>query len=92
MSHLIRFIRPSSVNKVLLNANKLNSVCVTRLFCEKLENVPSDGNKVSGFAQAFEKHSSALLEEPPKEEAKTFASLLRNSKFVDVNRKMCMVG
>lgn len=38
--------------------------------------------KTSGYAKAFEKFDH--LKDEPKEEPKTFAALLRNSKFIDV--------
>ncbi|XP_052872280.1 28S ribosomal protein S28, mitochondrial [Anopheles cruzii] len=40
--------------------------------------------KVGGFAKAYQKHSESLRQEPANEPPKTFASLLRNSKFVDL--------
>lgn len=39
--------------------------------------------KTSGYAKAFEKFDH--LKDVPKEEPKTFAALLRNSKFIDVS-------
>lgn len=42
-------------------------------------------SKVGGFAKAFQKHSDSLKEEPTNEPPKTFAALLRNSKFIDVS-------
>lgn len=46
--------------------------------------VDATSSKLSGFAQAFERHSLPLAE-APAEPAKSFATLLRNSKFVDVS-------
>uniref|UniRef100_A0A182X4N0 28S ribosomal protein S28, mitochondrial n=1 Tax=Anopheles quadriannulatus TaxID=34691 RepID=A0A182X4N0_ANOQN len=40
--------------------------------------------KVGGFAKAYQKHSDSLNPEQPNEPPKTFASLLRNSKLVDL--------
>lgn len=42
--------------------------------------------KVGGFAKAYQKHSDSLNPEQPNEPPKTFASLLRNSKLVDVSK------
>ncbi|XP_050095840.1 28S ribosomal protein S28, mitochondrial [Anopheles aquasalis] len=41
-------------------------------------------SKVGGFAKAFQKHTDSLRVEPANEPPKTFAALLRNSKFVDL--------
>lgn len=38
---------------------------------------------VGGYAKAFNKFDNIKTEEPPK--LQTFASLLRNSKFIDVS-------
>ncbi|EDS45624.1 mitochondrial 28S ribosomal protein S28 [Culex quinquefasciatus] len=40
--------------------------------------------KVGGFAKAFEKHSAPQTDTGVVEPPKTFASLLRNSKFMDL--------
>lgn len=40
--------------------------------------------KLGGFAKAFEKHSAPQTDTGVVEPPKTFASLLRNSKFMDV--------
>lgn len=40
--------------------------------------------KLGGFAQAFEKYTNIKEPEAPTQEVKTFASLLRSSKFIDV--------
>uniref|UniRef100_A0A2M4AR35 Putative mitochondrial 28s ribosomal protein s28 n=1 Tax=Anopheles triannulatus TaxID=58253 RepID=A0A2M4AR35_9DIPT len=41
-------------------------------------------SKVGGFAKAFQKHTDSLNQEPTNEPPKTFAALLRNSKFIDL--------
>lgn len=73
----------------------LSSV-VSRGFCEKVEKNETvvgenlehhDENKLGGFAKAFEKHTSALTEDVVQEEKLPdlpFATLLRNSKFINV--------
>lgn len=52
-----------------------------RLLSENV--VPDTDAKLGGFAKAFERHSAPQIETPVKDN-QTFASLLRNSKFVDV--------
>lgn len=44
----------------------------------------SSGSK-GGFARAFDKYTAPATPEQPPEDNQTFASLLRNSKFVDVS-------
>lgn len=42
--------------------------------------------KMGGFAQAYKKQSAAMKEKPVEDEVpQTFATLLRNSPFIDVN-------
>lgn len=43
-----------------------------------------ESSEVGGYAKAFNKFEE--LKETPKETPETFASLLRNSKFIDVNK------
>ncbi|KAH8277585.1 hypothetical protein KR018_001682, partial [Drosophila ironensis] len=45
--------------------------------------VSTEGNK-GGFARAFDKYTAPAVPEQPPEDNQTFASLLRNSKFVDL--------
>lgn len=47
------------------------------------DNTPTDNNKISGYAKAFDKFEQIKTTEPQKQES--FASLLRNSKFIDVS-------
>lgn len=64
-------VKDESVNK--LDNNELNIDT----------NDSKDDSKLSGFAKAFDKFNQS---EPEKIiEDKTFASLLRNSKFIDVS-------
>lgn len=51
----------------------------------------AEATKLSGFAQAFERHLQPAAE-APAEPPKSFASLLRHSKFVDVSSSivLCM--
>lgn len=44
---------------------------------------PTADDKLGGFAKAFQRHSAPPA--APPTENQTFASLLRNSKFVDVS-------
>ncbi|CAA9994449.1 unnamed protein product [Nesidiocoris tenuis] len=59
---------------------------MVRPFSDQAVDKPDSGSsQVKGFAQAFEKH--ATIHETPKQEDKpptSFATLLRNSKFVDL--------
>jgi hypothetical protein len=81
-----------------------NAIHFKRLFSitdgdELLDTIPvndekKDEKKRGGFAQAFKRYTSPpeiKTQTPEKEE--TFASLLRNSKFIDViilyNTKVC---
>ena len=72
---------------------RTSSMISSRTFCsptgtikEEPGNVSTDvaAGKVSGFAKAFEKQSH-LLETEDEEQNFTFASLLRNSKLMDVS-------
>ena len=55
-----------------------------RLLCSKaVDSVEADNTK-GGFARAFEKYTAPQVETAPADN-QTFASLLRNSKLVDVS-------
>lgn len=59
-----------------------------RAFSIESENVnTATDNKVGGYAKAFDKFEQINTEEPEKPQ--TFASLLRNSKFIDVSLSLC---
>jgi len=45
----------------------------------------NEGSKLSGFAKSFIKHETLDLPKPTKAPEENFASLLRNSKFIDVS-------
>lgn len=66
---------------------KLNNYHQLKATCRCLSSeLPSDNKpdtKSSGYAKAFTKFET--LQEEPKEEVKTFAALLRHSKFIDVS-------
>lgn len=49
------------------------------------EEITKNSSKL-GFAKAYEKHSTSHIIDMVPEKNETFASLLKNSKFVDVNR------
>ncbi|XP_065367898.1 small ribosomal subunit protein bS1m [Calliphora vicina] len=50
-----------------------------------LETIVEEKNvSVKGFAKAYESHSDALKPKEEPKDTQTFASLLRNSKFVDL--------
>lgn len=58
---------------------------IARQFSDATATTATTDDKLGGFAKAFQRHS-ASTEEAPQVESRTFASLLRNSKFVDVSR------
>lgn len=63
-----------------------NNPCISRnLTTEKNGETKDNESKLSGFAKAFEKHTNidALMNTTNKEPS--FATLLRNSKFIDVS-------
>lgn len=66
-----------------LNLRNARQLCISKTFyCEK----SSEQNVVQGgFAKAYEKFQD--INAPIKEVPQTFASLLKNSKFVDVKFK-----
>lgn len=82
-----------NIQSLALQRNVSAATSVTRGFCEKsekdqLENSEITGDKkLSGFAKAFEKHATPVQE--VKNENKLpdlpFATLLRNSKLVNVS-------
>lgn len=56
-----------------------------RTYCTVIsDNIKESTEKLSGFAKAYEKQSNILNVPAPKEN-KSFASLLRNSKLMDVS-------
>lgn len=57
----------------------LTNTCLLRV-CRAYST--EETTNVGGYAKAFEKFEE--LKEQPKEKPATFASLLRNSKFIDV--------
>lgn len=98
MSSLIKI---NSFNRVslALNINKFTKTFVnTRNLCDKTQKtIGSDTSsdeekydalipKLGGFAKAYEKQTSSLQEKPVEGPPQTFASMLRNSKFIDVSR------
>lgn len=73
---------------ILRNINRTAGLSVCRTFSETPSTSVTD-QKVGGFAEAFEKHSKPVDEEVPvKRPPLPFATLLKNSKFVDVCRDM----
>lgn len=55
------------------------------------DEIPSDSEdneRLGGFAKAYRRQTEALRPEPtPAVENQTFASLLKNSKFIDVSHE-----
>lgn len=79
-----------TIQTSILRRNIVNIYAVSRGFCEnkeptKLEETESHEKKLSGFAKAFEKFSMPQQEVKEKEPDLPFATLFRNSKFVEVN-------
>lgn len=81
MSLIFRNIvhRSATANHLLKNRVFLQSA--QRLLSDNV--VPDADTKLGGFAKAFERHSAPQIETPVQDN-QTFASLLRNSKFIDV--------
>lgn len=72
----------------LRNVNRTVGLNVCRTFSEVVS-TPVAEQKVGGFAEAFEKHSKPAEEDVPVKRAPLpFATLLKNSKFVDVSRQV----
>lgn len=67
----------------ILNRQSLITKTCLRTFSSETDNLNTTTEvKISGYAKAFDKFEQ-IKDEPPQKEA-TFASLLRNSKFIDV--------
>lgn len=73
---LSAFTRPAAVRFC-------NSKVPSDASADQLESATPEA-KLGGFAKAFEKHSAPQTDTGVVEPPKTFASLLRNSKFMDV--------
>lgn len=58
-----------------------------RAFSDAPSEVITDSIKpaLSGFAKAYDKQTAQVTEHPPAQDNRSFASLLRQSKFVDVS-------
>ncbi|XP_050072808.1 28S ribosomal protein S28, mitochondrial [Anopheles maculipalpis] len=92
MAQLLRFASQRSVCGAFLQPVRIGPG--SRFSTEGIPtatSAPSDGQtpvesnpKVGGFAKAYQKHSETLSTDRPIEPPKTFAALLRNSKFVDL--------
>ncbi|XP_028040818.1 28S ribosomal protein S28, mitochondrial [Bombyx mandarina] len=90
-----RNIKPRYFTRSLLNGIEKSNHLIRVLNLCSYSNTPpysDSGNeidkdisqeKLSGFAKAFEKQSQ-ILENPEQEKSYTFASLLRNSKLMDL--------
>ncbi|KAG5677890.1 hypothetical protein PVAND_007607 [Polypedilum vanderplanki] len=79
-----------TVQSNILRKSLLNSYAVNRAFCKNIENSnveekSEEDKKISGFAKAFEKFSKPHIEEEiSKEPDLPFATLFKNSKFVEL--------
>lgn len=78
-----------NLQSLVLRHSVLNCSVVNRGFCEKIEKNETsitEDKKLSGFAKAFEKHAAPVEETPGEKVAELpFATLLRNSKLVNVS-------
>nr|XP_029719647.1 28S ribosomal protein S28, mitochondrial-like [Aedes albopictus] len=97
MSHLLKVF---SLKQPIISSFKIQRICCSAVrFCsgsksETFSDIPagtqaveeklSEDRKLGGFAKAFEKHATPLADKGKDEPSKTFASLMRNSKFVDL--------
>ena len=82
MSKILNKILISSITNHIKNKTPFAYISAQRFSesgSEKAEN-----EKLGGFAKAFEKYTAPQVE-PVVEDRQTFASLLRESKFIDVN-------
>lgn len=68
----------------IINNLLRQKIGLSALQSQKFSDTVEKNTKLSGFAQAFERHTAPQVETPVEDKA-TFASLLRNSKFVDVS-------
>ncbi|XP_035905475.1 28S ribosomal protein S28, mitochondrial [Anopheles stephensi] len=94
MAHLLRFASQRSVCGAFMQPIRIGSCCKfstegtppSSTAVSSDGQTPAEGNQkvVGGFAKAYQKHSESLRTERPNEPPKTFAALLRNSKFVDL--------
>ncbi|XP_058119671.1 small ribosomal subunit protein bS1m [Anopheles ziemanni] len=89
MALLLRLANQKSIGAfVFQSARAIPSVRFSNDAQSPTKAEDSDGQaaskKESGFAKAYRKHSDSLNEQPSNEPPKTFASLLRNSKFIDL--------
>jgi hypothetical protein len=86
MSNILARLSCKYVYSAALNPARPVLGQISRKFCEKTEMItPVNTDKKGGFAQAYDKHTTDLQEPAPKEDTRTFATLLRTSKFIDVS-------
>uniref|UniRef100_A0A182MKK3 28S ribosomal protein S28, mitochondrial n=1 Tax=Anopheles culicifacies TaxID=139723 RepID=A0A182MKK3_9DIPT len=86
MAHLLRITSQRSVCGALIQPLRIGSwsrFSSEHPSTEGSSSVESN-QKVGGFAKAYQKHSESLNPQLPTEPPKTFAALLRHSKFVDL--------
>src|SRR5690349_14261525 len=80
-----------TVHTLTLRRTVLNASVVSRGFCEKIDKNENEvpevpATKLSGFAKAYESHSAPQINiEEDKLPDLPFATLLRNSKLIDVS-------
>jgi hypothetical protein len=87
MSNILKIVSQRCITGVYTQAKLPVVVQFNRRYCEKTEVQPAANNDAGkgGFALAYDKHTTDLKEVKPKEDNRTFATLLRNSKLIDVS-------
>ena len=76
-----------SICGIVLQRNAMSCSVVNRGLCDKIDKNQtemSEDRKLSGFAKAFEKHAAPVEHETAEDIHLPFATLLRNSKLVNV--------
>ncbi|CAG9137190.1 unnamed protein product [Plutella xylostella] len=82
MNRILRLVRPIE-RSCLANGFRVPYSTTETINPEPSKVSESAPQQMGGFAKAFDKHSNILNTEEP-EEKHTFASLLRNSKLIDL--------
>lgn len=73
-----------SLLRTLINRSLNKPAIVTRFLCTAPSETTTPTDKQGGYAKAFTKFENLDSEQKVQEPIQTFASLLSNSKFVDV--------
>lgn len=75
------------ISRVNINTCLRQAIVAQRYFSNETTGIPENegDNEKKGFAKAYESHTKALKPKEQPADNETFASLLRNSKFIDVS-------